>query len=133
MHNEYFTHKIRNYVNEQSTAATFGELFALKVRVLADNAIYATYFPIATLSAFCVGQCLSWSSSAMPLLERSDSGLKVTKEEASWMVSLIALGALAGAIPAGSVSNMFGPKRVLLLSSATTLTSWILIAFGYVT
>jgi MFS family permease len=49
------------------------------------------------------------------------------KKEWSWAASLLILGALAGALCAGSVVDRFGRKKGLQLSSIPFVLGWILI------
>ncbi|CAH0555784.1 unnamed protein product [Brassicogethes aeneus] len=84
---------------------------------------------IASLSALCMGMSLSWSSPAIPMLQKTDSFLSVTATEGAWIGSLITLGACLGAICTGSITALLGPKKTLLLLSLPLYGSWILIAY----
>lgn len=85
---------------------------------------------IATFSAFAMGLCLSWSSSAIPMLQESSSTIQITDQQGSWIGSLLTLGALVGAIPAGYVAQrLTGPKRLLQLLAFPLFGSWIVIAY----
>ncbi|CAH0597771.1 unnamed protein product [Chrysodeixis includens] len=107
---------------------------------------------IVNLGAFAAGVCVAWSSSALPLLttgpleppsptrdviavENSTpsilnphSKLALTEAEASWVASLLCLGALWGAGPAGLISEYFGRKKTLLYLALPLVVSWILVA-----
>ncbi|XP_059490948.1 facilitated trehalose transporter Tret1-like [Neocloeon triangulifer] len=85
---------------------------------------------LATLSAFSAGTILGWSSPALPLLQAENSPLPVTADEGSWLGSLLTLGALLGAAPAGALSQLFGRQRFLAFLSLPLLTSWLMVALG---
>nr|XP_026499441.1 facilitated trehalose transporter Tret1-like isoform X2 [Vanessa tameamea] len=100
---------------------------------------------IVNLGAFAAGVCVAWSSSALPLFTSgqvefpsarsegfSTNGthpkLVLTESEASWVASLLCLGAFWGAVPAGLISEHFGRKKTLLYLALPLVVSWILVA-----
>ncbi|XP_063992356.1 facilitated trehalose transporter Tret1-like [Diachasmimorpha longicaudata] len=83
----------------------------------------------ASLLAVGVGTALAWTSPILPTLTK-DSFLPVSKEEGSWVSSLLALGAIAGALPAGALANRIGRKKSLLLVAAPFFLSWVMIMFA---
>lgn len=102
---------------------------------------------IVNLGAFAAGVCVSWSSSTLPLFTRVSEissvpndgiqgmmnvtmhhKLQMTEHEASWAASLLCMGAVWGAIPAGLISEYFGRKKTLLYLALPLLVSWLLIA-----
>ncbi|XP_034837221.1 facilitated trehalose transporter Tret1-like [Maniola hyperantus] len=97
---------------------------------------------IVNLGAFATGLCVAWSSSALPLyLAASSTGhidfqslngthpkVTLSRSEGSWVASLLCLGALFGAVPAGLISEYFGRKKTLLYLALPLLVSWILVA-----
>jgi SP family facilitated glucose transporter-like MFS transporter 8 len=74
-----------------------------------------------------VGTVLAWTSPVLPELQSANSTLPISPEEGSWIGSLVAVGAIAGAVPAGYFADRFGRKLVILALSAPFLLSWILI------
>ncbi|XP_063542025.1 facilitated trehalose transporter Tret1-like isoform X1 [Cydia strobilella] len=101
---------------------------------------------IVNLGAFASGVCVAWSSSALPLLTSSlgvepsemrgeqtlptngtETRLELTESEASWVASLLCLGAVFGSIPAGLISEYFGRKKTLLYLALPLLVSWIMV------
>ena len=82
---------------------------------------------LASCLAVGVGTALAWSSPVLPVLEKPDSWLPITKEESSWISSLLAIGAMIGALPAGAIADAVGRKRALLLLAVPFLVSWALI------
>jgi len=103
--------------------------------VLSTNYIIISLFYPATLFAVCVGTVDGWTSPALPFLQRwqgysfSNNSFHhvVTDDEASWIGSLVPLGALAGAIPAGYLANLIGRRRLLLLLTVPMLLGWMII------
>ncbi|KAK7867294.1 hypothetical protein R5R35_002121 [Gryllus longicercus] len=85
---------------------------------------------VATLGALSVGTCLGWMSPALPLLQDKTSHFLVSDEEASWIGSLLTLGAALGAAPAGLLAARAGPRRAVVLLGLPLLASWLLIAFS---
>ena len=79
------------------------------------------------LGAMAGGTVLAWTSPTLPELQSPNSTLPVTPEEGSWIGSLVAVGAIVGAVPAGYFADRFGRKLVLLAVSVPFLLSWILI------
>ncbi|PBC27838.1 Solute carrier family 2, facilitated glucose transporter member [Apis cerana cerana] len=71
-----------------------------------------------------VGSALAWTSPVLPQLYAADSWLVITQEEGSWISSLLAVGAICGAIPSGSMADKMGRKKSLLLLAAPFLLSW---------
>jgi SP family facilitated glucose transporter-like MFS transporter 8 len=74
-----------------------------------------------------VGSVLAWTSPTLPELQSANSTLPITPEEGSWIGSLVAVGAIVGAVPAGYFADRFGRKLVILTLSAPFLLSWVLI------
>jgi SP family facilitated glucose transporter-like MFS transporter 8 len=74
-----------------------------------------------------IGTVLAWTSPTLPELQSANSTLPVTPGEASWIGSLVAVGAIVGAVPAGFFADRFGRKVVILGLSVPFLLSWILI------
>jgi SP family facilitated glucose transporter-like MFS transporter 8 len=80
-----------------------------------------------TLGAMAVGTVLAWTSPTLPELQSANSTLPITPEEGSWIGSLVAVGAIVGAVPAGYFADRFGRKLVILALSAPFLLGWVLI------
>lgn len=95
------------------------------------------------MSAFCAGTALAWTGPALgaividpaanataDLLNNAtanitaDTLLKITQDQGSWVGSLLAIGGLIGALPAGYFSNLFGRKIVCAFLSIPFLISW---------
>ena len=78
----------------------------------------------ASFLAIGVGTALAWTSPVLPKLMTKDSWFPITEEEGSWVSSLLAIGAIAGALPSGTLSDKFGRKKALLALAGPFLLSW---------
>ncbi|PSN47389.1 hypothetical protein C0J52_11155 [Blattella germanica] len=89
---------------------------------------------VATLGAMAAGCVLGWTSPALPQMQMSGNGsvhAEVTDDEASWIGSLVAVGALLGALPAGFLADLIG-RRLFLLSLGIPFTlGWCLILLAH--
>lgn len=81
----------------------------------------------ANIIVVSAGTLLTWTSPATPMLQRNDSPFRITDHEASWVGSLLALGAAFGGPPFGMLVNMVGRKLAILALSLPVTASWILI------
>lgn len=70
-----------------------------------------------------VGASVGWTSPFLPILQSSYSPLEQpsTASEASWVGSFLALGAFAGTLLFGWLSEQLGRHRALLLTAATEI------------
>ncbi|XP_014486017.1 PREDICTED: facilitated trehalose transporter Tret1-like isoform X1 [Dinoponera quadriceps] len=85
---------------------------------------------VATLAAFSIGTYLSWSSSALPHYRRSDTLRSVGDQEASWITSLLPLGAIPSVLPAVMLADKFGRKRTIWAAGVLLFTCWYIVAFA---
>ncbi|XP_046479238.1 facilitated trehalose transporter Tret1-like isoform X1 [Neodiprion pinetum] len=83
----------------------------------------------ATLAAVTAGNYLGWSSPALPLYNQKDT-LTLVDDEQSWVGSLLPLGALVGAIPAGWIADKVGRKKAILMIGVPYLICWFIIGFA---
>lgn len=81
------------------------------------------------MASMSAGSTLSWSSPCLAELEdyNSTTSFHINSEEASWVGSLLALGALISAIPAGYCADKFGRKNSILFLTVPFISSWIFI------
>ncbi|KAL6423317.1 hypothetical protein ACFW04_010155 [Cataglyphis niger] len=85
------------------------------------------------LGMLTVGQYFGWASPSLPtLMEGKDKTypVRLTLEEASWVASLLMLGAMAGSINCTFIVNVIGRKYTMLLSAVPSIISWLMIAFA---
>lgn len=81
----------------------------------------------ACMLATGVGTALAWTAPVLPTLYEPDNWLVITSEQGSWVSSLLALGAMVGALPSGKMADKLGRKKSLLILAAPFLLSWLLI------
>jgi len=87
-------------------------------------------FAALSVSTGCLsyGICMAYTSSAIPSMMEPHSALNIGYEEASWMSSLLALGALFGSLSAVFLMDAVGRKASLLAFSVMSLfIGWTLL------
>ncbi|XP_034952225.1 uncharacterized protein [Chelonus insularis] len=88
----------------------------------------------ANLSIVAGGSMLGWTSPTLfkleksPVVEDNPLGVSISKDESSWVGSLVSVGALIGSFLAAYLAEKFGRRVTLLSSVIPFLISWILIA-----
>ena len=80
-------------------------------------------FAAVSVSTGCLsyGICMAYTSSAIPSMLDPNSSLTITYSEASWMSSLLALGAMFGSLSAVFLMDAVGRKASLLAFSVMSL------------
>ncbi|KAF5270585.1 hypothetical protein FQR65_LT05483 [Abscondita terminalis] len=75
---------------------------------------------------------VSWASPTIPLLTSLNSpiGVTLSNEAASWVVSALPLGMMAGGIILSILIDRIGRKKVMLLSGFFMSIPWLLIIFA---
>ncbi|XP_024943558.1 facilitated trehalose transporter Tret1 isoform X2 [Cephus cinctus] len=85
---------------------------------------------VVCLTAIQSGMTLGWSSPICPYLKSGQSFLPaITDEEESWISSLLAIGAIVGAVPFGKVADRIGRKKAVVIPALPYLVSWGLLIF----
>lgn len=80
----------------------------------------------AALVGMQAGITLGWTSPILPYLTSSESFLpELSESEISWISSLLALGAIVGAVPAGKVADWLGRKWTIILTIVPFVTCWL--------
>ncbi|XP_075223390.1 trehalose transporter 1-like protein isoform X1 [Lycorma delicatula] len=88
--------------------------------ILACIAAASFHFPVGIVVAF--------SAILIPKLEAPDSDIKVTKEETSWIASLVVLVVPVGALMTGYLVDKIGRLNTIKLCAIPYIIGWILIA-----
>ncbi|KAK9293577.1 hypothetical protein QLX08_011518 [Tetragonisca angustula] len=90
---------------------------------------WATCLTVA-LIATSIGLMIGWTSPYLARLTAEDAELRITDDEASWIVSLFPFGRLFGATAGSIIMEYYGSKRSLLISGIPIMISWICIIFA---
>ncbi|KAF2900528.1 hypothetical protein ILUMI_05660 [Ignelater luminosus] len=106
-----------------------------------------------SLGAVCAGTALAWTSPVLPQLQEPSSALNetlnstlqvedtsanssstsafyLTESQGSLVGSMLAIGALCSALPAGYVADKFGRKKANLFLTLPYMINWLLIVFA---
>ncbi|KAF7995230.1 hypothetical protein HCN44_004702 [Aphidius gifuensis] len=82
----------------------------------------------ASILAVGAGTALAWTSPVLPILQdKNNDILFINEEEASWIGAFLPVGAIVGALPAGTIADKLGRKKALLLLALPFILSWMLI------
>lgn len=93
-------------------------------QVLASVSVSLGNMIIGLISAYTSPALASMSS------ENSTLHIKIDGEEASWIGSLMPLGALIGGIIGGALIEKLGRKKTSIITAVPFIFTWILIAFA---
>lgn len=84
------------------------------------------HFFAAALVGMQAGITLGWTSPILPYLTSEESFLpELSENQISWISSLLALGAVAGAVPAGKIADWIGRKWAIILTVVPFATCWL--------
>ncbi|KDR19246.1 Sugar transporter ERD6-like 6 [Zootermopsis nevadensis] len=90
---------------------------------------YAAAFT-AALTFLMAGTFASWTSPTLPKLEEVHSHIPITRDQGSWIVSLLGVGGILAPLPAGYLVNKYGRRPLLIFSALPFLLAWLLIIFA---
>ncbi|CAG9770634.1 unnamed protein product [Ceutorhynchus assimilis] len=84
----------------------------------------------ANLGIICSEMHYGWTSPSLPILLSGNYTFTISSEEGSWLVVAPLLGAILGAFITGMIVDIFGRKKLVILSSVPFLFSWLFIAWA---
>lgn len=102
-------------------------------QVLSTNRLVQYIASLAsTLGALAAGMTLAWTSSAGADGKNLESlyDIHISKNEFSWISSLVAIGSAVICIPIGILTDMIGRKYSMLLMVVPFSIGWLLIIFA---
>ncbi|XP_060534858.1 facilitated trehalose transporter Tret1-like [Cylas formicarius] len=80
------------------------------------------------LGIVCSEMHYGWPSPSLPILTNGTYSFTISQEEGSWLAVAPLIGAIFGAAVTGFVVDIFGRKRLIVLSSVPFTASWLFIA-----
>lgn len=83
---------------------------------------------IVCLAAASAGTGLAWTSPVLGQLTIDGSPIPTTKEQASWIASMLAIGAICGALPCGILSDKLGRKKAAMFIAVPYIISYVMTA-----
>ncbi|XP_003424448.1 facilitated trehalose transporter Tret1-2 homolog isoform X3 [Nasonia vitripennis] len=83
---------------------------------------------IAATFHIAVGLSMAYSAILIPNLEKDDAEVHATKDETSWIASIVVITAPVGAMIGGFFMEAFGRLRCLQFGALPCVIGWILIA-----
>lgn len=95
--------------------------------------IFVLFYLEGNLGMLTCGQFSGWTSPSLPkLIEGNDAkySIHLSKEEASWVASLLMIGAAGGSILCRFMVNAIGRKNTMLFTAVPSIISWLMIAFA---
>ncbi|XP_064210816.1 facilitated trehalose transporter Tret1 [Tribolium castaneum] len=84
----------------------------------------------ATISAMNDGMHYGWSAPVIPILQADNTPIQISKVDESWLEAMYLVGGIAGLPVTIFLVNKIGRKNSTMVSSVTSLLSWILIALA---
>ncbi|XP_006620162.1 facilitated trehalose transporter Tret1-like [Apis dorsata] len=102
-------------------------------QVISSNRLVQYIASLAsTLGALAAGMTLAWTSSAGDDGKNLESlyNIHISKDEFSWISSLVAIGSAVICIPIGILADMIGRKYSMLLMVVPFTIGWLLIIFA---
>lgn len=74
---------------------------------------------------------LGWTSPILPYLASKESFLpELSDDQTSWISSLLALGAIVGAVPSGKIADRIGRKWTIILTTIPFAICWLTLIFA---
>lgn len=87
-------------------------------------------FVSVCLGAAAAGTGLAWTSPVMDQLKLPSSKIPITKDEGTWIASMLAIGAIIGAVPSGILADKLGRKKTAITIAIPYIISYLLIVFA---
>lgn len=82
------------------------------------------------MGAAAAGTGLAWTSPVLDQLKSVDSTIPITKEQGTWIASMLAIGAILGAVPSGILADKLGRKKAAIVIAVPYIISYLLTVFA---
>lgn len=76
------------------------------------------------------GLFFGWPSPSLSLLMQNNSSIPLTSQQATWVTSILTMGAAVGAVFCTYIINIIGRKLTLLFTTIPMIIGWMMIAFA---
>ncbi|KAF5305814.1 hypothetical protein FQR65_LT07553 [Abscondita terminalis] len=90
-------------------------------------------FCAGCFSTFQSGLQIGWPSAALPHLLSNTSTISMTNDEGSWVASIFLIGTIFGSILSALTLDVYGRKKMLLVTSLPLWATWVTIAYATTT
>lgn len=77
------------------------------------------------------GIALGWSAPTQHKVLHASHKFVMTKDEFSWSVALMAIGAACFCVISGLIRDRFGTKLTILVFGVLQFTGWMLLAYSW--
>jgi MFS family permease len=118
-------------MTEKSTRNQYAAaLIGQNIQLISEKISEANFHnSTVNIIAVSVGASVGWPSSFLPILQSSVTPLEqpLTTTEASWLGSILALGALIGTLLFGWLSERLGRFRALFITAGTEIVRYFYI------
>ncbi|XP_073957216.1 facilitated trehalose transporter Tret1-like [Choristoneura fumiferana] len=84
----------------------------------------------ATLITAAAGTTVGWTSPTLPILLAPDSPIETSRDQSSWIASIMILCSAVSPIPASYLADRIGTKKTLLLAAVPYIIGWVLVMFA---
>lgn len=85
---------------------------------------------LVCLGAAAAGTGLAWTSPVLDQLKADNSTIPTRDEQATWIASMLAIGAICGALPCGILADIVGRKKAALIIAVPYIISYVLTVFA---
>lgn len=82
------------------------------------------------MGAAAAGTGLAWTSPTMDQLKSDTNKFPVSSEEGTWIASMLAIGAILGAVPSGIMADKLGRKKAAIIIAIPYIISYLLTVFA---
>lgn len=76
------------------------------------------------------GLFFGWPSPSLSFLMQNNSSIPLTSQQATWVTSILTMGAAVGAVFCTYIINIIGRKLTLLFTTIPMIIGWMMIAFA---